>query len=323
MYTCKELPQWLYDYIFVQLGAEERPDHNEFKLNLESGEEKNCDYLGTYFPRSFAESFCIHQNLFSYKPYFEKLEGRNSLRVLTFGCGTGGDVVGLVCAIAVMLPNIKEIDVVAFDGNTLALDHLSDIFELKPFKDRFIIKKRCVPLPIKSMDDLNHFTSHLGNGYDLIISFKFVNELMQMGILGRDGFKVLAEKLAPLLAAEGLMTLLDVRADYCGEWQPKNLNKGLSDFCKENDYKTLIPVTCHFCDSRCNSGKCFTDKKFYGSFTYNDQVTYRVIGHAGFVDSVYPKFDRNATYIRNKDGMNDVCPMAKGSSIKDAYDINN
>ena len=75
-----------------------------------------------------------------------------------------------------------------------------------------------MPLPIKSMDDLNHFTSHLGNGYDLILSFKFVNELMQMGILKRDGFNVLAEKLSPLLAAEGLMTL-DGRGT--GHWHIK------------------------------------------------------------------------------------------------------
>ena len=101
---------------------------------------------------------------------------------------------GLICAIAMMLPNIQNLDVVAFDGNNLALDHLSDILELSPLKKRFNIKIRCVPMPIKSMQDLNHYTSHLGNGYDIILSFKFVNELMQMGILGRDGFKVLTVK---------------------------------------------------------------------------------------------------------------------------------
>ena len=54
MNTRKDFPKWLYDYIFVQLGAKERPDPNEFKLNLESGVDKNIDYLGTYFPRSYA-----------------------------------------------------------------------------------------------------------------------------------------------------------------------------------------------------------------------------------------------------------------------------
>lgn len=323
MDTCKVFPKWLSDYIFVQLGAKERPDPNEFKLNLESGADKNIDYLGTYFPRSYAESFCIHQNLFSYQPYKERLYSKTSLRILTFGCGTGGDVTGLICAIAMMLPNIQDLDVVAFDGNNLALDHLSDILGLPPLEKRFNIKIRCVPMPIKSMQDLNHYTSHLGNGYDIILSFKFVNELMQMGILGRDGFKVIAERLAPLLAPEGLMTLLDVRAEYCGEWQPKNLNKGISDYCKESYYGTLLPIPCHFCDSRCRSEKCFTDKKFYGSFTANDQVTYRVVGHRAFVNALYPVFNSKVTYMRNKDMANDPCPMTRGRDVKDAYDINN
>lgn len=51
MNTCKVFPDWLYNYIFEQLGAKERPDPNEFKLNLESGSDKNIDYLGTYFPK--------------------------------------------------------------------------------------------------------------------------------------------------------------------------------------------------------------------------------------------------------------------------------
>ena len=323
MITNKELPEWLHEHIFDKLGAREKPDHDEFKLNLDSGTEKNNDYLGTYFPRSFAESFCIHQNLFSYKPYFELLKNRESLRILSFGCGTGGDVVGLIWAIAIMLPNIRDLDIVAFDGNSLAVDHLSDILDLEPIKKRFNIQKRCVPLPINSMDDLNHYTSHLGNGYDIILSFKFVNELMQMGILGKDGFEVLAKKLAPLLTVEGLMTLLDVRAVYCGEWQPKNLNKAISHFCKENDYLTLIPKPCHFCDSKCSSQSCFTDKRFYGSFTYKDLVTYRVIGRKEFVQTIYPRFNTNATYIRNKDGLNDPCPMTRGRNEVDAFDITN
>ena len=169
MNICKVFPEWLFNYIFVQLGAKERPDPNEFKLNLESGADKNIDYLGTYFPRSYAESFCIHQNLFSYKPYKERLDSKTSLRILTFGCGTGGDVVGLICAIAMMLSNINDLDVVAFDGNNLALDHLSDILNLPPLKNRFNIKKRCVPMPIKSMQDLSHYTSHLGCGYYTVV----------------------------------------------------------------------------------------------------------------------------------------------------------
>ena len=323
MNTRKVLPKWLYHYIFVQQGAKEKADPKDFRLNLESGEEKNRDYLGTYFPRSFAESYCIHQNLFSYKSYHNLLEKKDLLRILSFGCGTGGDIVGLVCAIADMLPQIKNLDITAFDGNNIAIDYLSRILYLSPIQSRFNLKIHYVPMPISSLADLNHYLSGLGNDYDFILSFKFVNELMQMNIFNKDGFKVFADRLAPLLSPEGLMTLLDVTPPYCGEWQPKNLNRGISDFCKGNDYKTLIPVPCHFKDSVCCSGQCYTEKQFYGSFTSYSKVTYRVIGHRDFVNKLYQRFENNATYIRNTQGVTDACPMTKGDNVKDAFDINN
>ena len=67
MNTHKTLPNWLHNYIFETLGAEEKPDPREFCKNLHSDDVKNKIYLGTYFPRSFAEEFCIHENLFCIK----------------------------------------------------------------------------------------------------------------------------------------------------------------------------------------------------------------------------------------------------------------
>ena len=323
MNTHKDLPKWLYDYIFVKVGAKEVPDPNEFKLNLDAGVQKNQIYLGTYFPRSYSESFCIHQNLFSFGPYYDIIKEKTELKILSFGCGTGGDTVGLVCSIANSLPQIRNVEVVAYDGNSLAIDYLSEILDLESLQQRFVINKRCVPLSISSIEDLTHITTHIGNDYDFILSFKFVNELMQTGVWGRDGFKILAENLAPLLASQGLMTLLDVRAEYCENWQPKNLNKGLSDFCKNKEYSTLLPIPCHFNDGCTKCHGCFSDKRFTGSFTANDQVTYRVIGRSSFVDALFPNFNKDVTYIRNKDGMNDPCPMTKGRMPVDAFDINN
>ncbi|MBO7415512.1 MAG: hypothetical protein J6U22_02945 [Bacteroidaceae bacterium] len=322
MISNKPLPKWLKDYIFGELGAEEKPDPKEFCKNLDSDHDKNRIYLGTYFPRSFAESFCIHNNLFSYAPYKQTMEIKEKMKILSFGCGTGGDVVGLVCAIATMLPMVNEIEIVAYDGNSIAIDHLGDILRLDPLNKRFNIRQRCVPISISSVEDLTHITSNIGNEYDFILSFKFVNELMQLGILGRDGFQILAEKLSPLLAMDGLMTLLDVRAEYCGEWQPKNLNMGMGRFCRGGLFATLLPIPCHFRGSS-NCDSCFSDKRFTGSFTSKDLVTYRVLGHKAFIDSIYPSCKLNVTYIRNKDGMDDPCPLLNGTNVLDAFDINN
>lgn len=325
MITNSPLPQWLKEYIFGFLGAEEKPDPKEFCKNLNSDNEKNKIYLGTYFPRSFAESYCIHENLFRYEPYRVALQGKEKLSILSIGCGTGGDIIGLVCAISLFLPNIKRLKIVAFDGNNIAIDYLSDLLSLKPISKRFIIAdedKQFIPLPVTSIDDLQHYIANMGDGYDLITSFKFVNELMDDNILQKDGFRVLAEILAPKLSETGLMTILDVTDKHCEEWQPKNLNRGLCAFSKANNgFKTLLPIPCHFYDRICPGYRCFTNKRFLGSFTAADKVVYRVIGRAGFVDSIYRGINPGISYIRNLN--RESCLSLSGRRSADAFDINN
>lgn len=318
----KELPYWLYDYIFNQLGAEEKPDPKEFCKNLHSDDAKNRIYLGTYFPRSFAESYCIHDNLFTYEPYRRSIAGKTKMTMLSIGCGTGGDVLGALYAMAKNLPDVKEVEIVPYDGNNIAIDYLTDLVNLEPLKNMMNLKLNCVPLPITSKEDLEHYMKYIGEGYDLITSFKFVNEIMEMGVLGRDGFKVLTELLAPKLAETGLMTILDVTDIHLGEWQPKNLNEGLCAFSKEQaEFKTLIPIPCHFYDMRCRGGNCFTNKLFHGTFSAEDKVTYRVIGRTNFVNYLYSGMKAGNAYVRNKD--NETCPQYAQGKRVDGFDINN
>lgn len=322
MNTHKNLPNWLYDYIFNQLGAEEKPNPKEFCKNLHSDDEKNKIYLGTYFPRSFAESYCIHDNLFAYEPYRQSVRGKQKMTILSVGCGTGGDVLGVLCAIAKNMPDVVNVEIVAYDGNNIAIDYLVDLTSLEPLKDRFTIKHRCVPLPITCREDLEHYMAYMGEGFDLITSFKFVNELMDAGILGRDAFEVVACLLAPKLSETGIMTILDVTDKHLGEWQSKNMNGGLCSFSKsQSDFETLIPVSCHFHDKKCRGDGCFTNKRFYGTFTADDKVTYRVIGRKEYVNYLYAALKDGRSYSRNVD--NEACARCGVGRLVDAYDINN
>ena len=49
------LPQWVDDLIFDELKAEYAPDHIRFEYNLNLDSKEVLTYLGTYFPRSYAE----------------------------------------------------------------------------------------------------------------------------------------------------------------------------------------------------------------------------------------------------------------------------
>ena len=321
MNTIKNMPEWLHKYIFENLGAEEKPAPKEFCRNLHSDDAKNKIYLGTYFPRSFAESYCIHENLFRYEPYAEIVRDKESLSILSVGCGTGGDILGLLCAIDECCPSIRQLDVVAFDGNHIAIDYLNDLLNLEPIKNRFTITEHYVPLSVTSKDDIQHDISQMGGSFDFILSFKCINELMDAKILDKDAFKDIAEILCPKLNETGLLTLLDVTDKHCGVWQSKNLNSGLGSFHRSNtSFKSLLPVPCHFYSHKCVGGRCFTNKKFYGTFTSEDKVVYRVIGRTAFVDQLYPSIKDGISYIKNVDM--EPCPGFRGKPLADSFDIN-
>ena len=75
---CIQLPKWIDDLIFQLMGATYAPsgESREFDSNLDLSKDKLMVYLGTYFPRSYAESYSIWCNLFSNdvikKEYTEK-----------------------------------------------------------------------------------------------------------------------------------------------------------------------------------------------------------------------------------------------------------
>ena len=76
MIKFKNLPDWLHDFIYNDMGGSYEPDKAAFQNNLFSDEEKNRKYLGTYFPRSFTESYCIFSNLFDNAAYVESIKDR-------------------------------------------------------------------------------------------------------------------------------------------------------------------------------------------------------------------------------------------------------
>lgn len=61
------LPHWLDKKIFNDHRAIYAPEHERYEYNLDLNEEELKVYLGTYFPRSYAEMFCIVDNLLQNK----------------------------------------------------------------------------------------------------------------------------------------------------------------------------------------------------------------------------------------------------------------
>ena len=80
-----KLPEWFDNLIFNELKAQYCPRNSDM-TNIDDDKEKTLNYLGTYFPRSYAESYCIFSEYFkSNNPDFADKE---ELSIFDFGSNT-------------------------------------------------------------------------------------------------------------------------------------------------------------------------------------------------------------------------------------------
>ena len=80
------LPKWLDDLIYKQLGAKYCRSNSDMTV-IDWDKNDVLNYLGTYFPRSYAESYCIFSDYF--KTHSEQFAGKEEISIFDFGCGTG------------------------------------------------------------------------------------------------------------------------------------------------------------------------------------------------------------------------------------------
>ncbi len=139
-------------------------------------------YLGTYFPRTYAEAYCICSDFL--KEYQEYYAQQEELSVFDFGGGTGGEMIALLTTLNELRPNIKKVNIHFLEGNNDAIR----IFEriLNKFKKQVKIEVYFNPIPdrIEDFYDLEVLSEIFRNRtFDLFISFKSICEFV--------GYKVL------------------------------------------------------------------------------------------------------------------------------------
>ena len=93
MITNVVLPQWLDDLIFNELDAKYCRSNSDMTV-IDWDRNDVLNYLGTYFPRSFAESYCIFQEYFA--RFTPQVLQKEELKIFDFGCGTGGEIVSVL-----------------------------------------------------------------------------------------------------------------------------------------------------------------------------------------------------------------------------------
>lgn len=229
MVTDVELPQWLDQFIFEELGGKYcRSCSDMTVIDWEKNDVLN--YLGTYFPRSYAESYCIFGKFFNCYP--DRWSDEDSLSIFDFGCGTGGEIIGLLMAVAKNVPNIKNIEVKALDGNTHALRLLEKVVTFSSSNIGINTCIHVIPCKIDDFYDLSILNLVVVNRYDIIMSVKAICEFVTKDCFEKkNAYKHIVEFMLPKLKDNGILFLEDVTTynNVSQEWLPQMMENGLTN----------------------------------------------------------------------------------------------
>lgn len=287
-----DFPKWLDKYLFSYLGAKYSPNHSrfEYNLNLNTGEIKV--YLGTYFPRSFVEVKSIFEEFSQNSNYLSLVGERTSVSILDLGCGTGGDIFGLLSFLEKYEPPLESVKLLAIDGNQIALRFFEKIMAEFKKHSRLKIDYRIGPVFIESENDLNLVSDVLSDKYDLILSCKAICEMLAKRRIKNKAYKQTASMLSSKLTDKGIMLIEDVtiKSPATEKFIPYMLNAELNEFVAENDeFATIYPTACKDKESKCING-CFFKKEIRvtHSAKNNDisKIIYRIIGKKPFAENI-------------------------------------
>lgn len=319
--TDTRLPAYIDDFIFNHLNAIYAPDFQRFEYNLDLAGEEIRKYLGTYFPRSYAESFCIFDNIFQNRVYQETITNKKSLNILSVGCGTGGDIIGLITAIEKHFLAVSEINIWAIDGNKEALAILEQIVDKVKVQSSKKITLKTIESVINSISDFI-FENPPNSKFDFILSFKFVCEIIAMG-KGRFDYSYsdFVIKFLPMLSSNGLCVLLDVTTKpKHNTYNPILMNKQVNQALRAlNEFKTLLPTPCSVYSEKCLCD-CFQQKTFTVTHSKhsNDKsrVSYRIL----LPIELKEKFNFMVNGTKQLINNDKICPFTENGELKmDAY----
>ena len=329
---CKTvLPHWLDIFLFSNMQASYAPEHNRYEYNLDLNQDEIKVYLGTYFPRSYAETFCIYDNILSNKSYLNMLNEQNVINILDIGCGTGGELFGVITSITKYLSSPKVINIYACDGNAQALEALEEICNVSKVHTHHQINLTTVRklYALKTKLDTKEIEKF---SYDIILCNKVICELISKKIMSDNAYTKIVNSLSPLLSDVGLLLILDVttKDEHTGYYYPQIMNKGLNNFVSHSSvFQTLLPISCVGND-KCEN-LCFMQQIFYVSHSRKNadesKVCYRILCRKNLSIKLLPSDIQPGKYVINKNKFKQgddasVCKMIQGERIIDPFNIN-
>lgn len=326
------LPSWLDNYLFEELGAQYAPGHSRYEYNLNLNGDELKVYLGTYFPRSYSEMFCIFDNMFQNPYIWQVFDTKKNIKIFDFCSGTGGELIGLLSAIDKYYSGRKNIQIIASDGNALALDYLHKIVVRAAIVSKHHCQLVTIHQEIKNIKDIEALSVPCESP-DIVLCDKVCCEFISHGIC-RNSYALLADYLSKRLSHEGLLIILDVttKCEETGLFYPQMMNRQINNFVRNsNEFETLLPLSCGTyknCDI-----SCFAQQTFYVTHLQksNDEsrVCYHVLCRKKLKENFTTSNLQNKAYVinpiryrKNTDGA--YCTYSEEKQeIIDSFNLNN
>lgn len=277
----------LYDYLINNLGAYYEQNTERVQSNINNTPDDNKWYLGTYFPKSFKESYIIFNDIITEMQKYDYFNFKDEINILDLGSGTGGQIFGFIQALHDNIDNNLTINIYSVDGNKNSLNIQKNIFD-NYWEQNF--KKHNINITFyckifNNGDDIDNFLSEKisSNSIDIILSFKFLSELLKYdnfiytktlkaceNILKDNGILVLDDVTITI------DTLLFPETDIIYKrYIPYSINENIKEYLnKEHSLNLLLPLCCFYNANQCKKSDCYEQCSIYSNMIIDNNTNH-------------------------------------------------
>lgn len=265
-----EIPAYLGE-ILQKLGCVYNQNFEEVKNTVTWPDDKLCEYLGTYYERTYLETKLILENVFKEKKLQSFLKTHREFNILDIGSGPGPCSIAVCDFLLEKFPNIT-IKIDCIDGKDGFLTYFELIIEEfnKIFNSNILLRKHCF-----TFDDTSKFSieikkiieqSFQGKKYQFILCSKFINELYRFYYKENCNLNLytqVCQIAETYLENQGFFYLVDVtdKINQYGDYLNIIMNKEIKEFyrkTKKSELQIVFPVPCGIWINNCNQNECFS-----------------------------------------------------------------